>query len=221
VYTPETWWACTSARSLVDMGGWAVYQSPDGLVGVNGLEFILLTEDFYDNNTWRTDYSTETIGGNSEGRYVMFYDNGPAEKGSLIFDPVAGKNALTTSDFYTDLVYHEDQTGQLLVRDAFDTLARYDSGANMTFVWRSKIHQIRHRVNFAYLEVIANSYPVNVKLMAGQNWGSLNTAVFDDPVTERYTALPSGFEYDHWSIEISDTDEVIYVGLYEDMAEVG
>lgn len=221
VYTPERWWSCSSARSLVDMGGWAIYQSPDGLVAVSGLEFSLVTEPFYDNNTWRADIPADSIAGNSEGRYVLFWDNGVGTKGGVIFDPLMQKNALTTTDQYSNLVYHDNVTGTLLVRDGSNTLARFDTGTAMTYTWRSKIHQFPHPVNFAYLEVIANEYPVTITLRAGTNWGSVNTVVYSGNVAGRITALPSGFEFDHWSIEITDNAEVVYVGLYEDMAEVG
>ena len=43
VYTPEKSWACTSAKSLVDMGGWAMYCSADGLVAVTDSRFTLVT----------------------------------------------------------------------------------------------------------------------------------------------------------------------------------
>lgn len=221
VFIPERWWRCISGRSLVDMGGWAIYQSADGLVGVHGLEFVLLTEALYDNNRWLSHIPKRSIGGNSEGRYVLFWDNAVGVKGAIIFDPMMQKNAITTADFYSDIAHHNAINGQLLVRDENNTLASFDTAGGMKYTWRSKIHQFTQPANFAYLEVIANEYPVRVRLMAGDHWGQLSTVVFDKNVQERLCALPSGFEYDHWTIEVSDDRELVSIALYEDLSEVG
>lgn len=221
VFEPEKGYACSSARSLVDMGGWAIYQSPDGLIAVEGLKFILLTEEFYTNNLWRGQVPTNSIGGNSEGRYVLFWDNGAGERQGLVFDPLAGKNAITTTSLYSGLAYHDMPTGNLLVRDPdSNTVAVFDAGGKLPYVWRSKIYTLPTPTNFAFLELVANNYPVQVVLKAGDRWGQINT-VFSGNVAERIVPLPSGFESLSWSIEVSGTQEIVYAGLYEDLSEIG
>jgi len=221
-FTPEKGWPIAGGESLVDMGGWAIYNSPEGLVGVDGQSFTLLTEQLVDNNSWpvNSGYSSPKAG-NSEGRYVLFWDLGVYGNGSYIFDPKAGVNALTTSDFWSDVAYHNDEENTLYVESSTGYLAKYDWGTtNMTYTWKSKVYSTPGATNFAYLEVIAQSYPVTVKLSAGDNAWSGLSQIANLSVTDRFTALPSGFENFHWEIEISDDKEVVMVGLYEDMTEV-
>ena len=222
-FIPERGYPCNSADSLVDMGGWAMYSSLDGLVAVDGTKFTLVTEELITNNQWQNIVPGNSLAGNSEGRYVLFWETtDQLLRGTLIFDPGEGVNAMTTSTLHSDVAYTDPSTSRLLVRDDNDDLATWDWGANMTATWKSKSHVLSQETNFAYLELVANEYPVNVTLYAGMNsYNAGLTTVFNASVTGRYTALPSGFEYDTWEIKVSDNKDVVKVGLYEDMAEVG
>ncbi len=65
--------SCVSARSMVDMGNYVIYASPDGLVGVREQGAELLTEKILDKKTWAT-YDPETIHAYKyEDLYVAFY----------------------------------------------------------------------------------------------------------------------------------------------------
>lgn len=227
VYKPPGGWACTSKKTLVDMGGWAIYNSPDGLVGVDGTEFKLLTAEFFDNNSWIVKSSfVEAQAGNSEGRYVLFYNPDNTNYGSLIYDPAAGVNAVTTGgpETYSPLTYHDKASNILIVYDSnVGGLAAFDYSFFLAhqYTWRSKTYSFPAPVNFAYLEVVADAYPVTVQLFAGeQGYGGLSS-IFNTTVAGRITPLPAGFEYDRLEIELRGTSTVSYVALYEDLTEAG
>lgn len=230
VYIPEKGWACSSGASLVDMGGWAMYTSPDGLVSVEGQRFTLVTENLITNNQWDSlmPSGADIHAGNAEGRYVLFFQF-PASgaNGALIFDPTAGVDALTTTTFYSDFSHSNTLNGRLLVRDANNELAEFDYKALGVYSlrWVSKVFRMPEPTNFAYLEVSASQYPVTIKIRAGENpfttelGGSGLDEVYNTAVTTRISPLPSGFLSTEWEVEIIGTSEVSYVALYEDLQE--
>ena len=220
LFIPEQGWPCDSKYSVVDMGGWAIYSSPEGLVGVEGQTFQLLTKELVDRRAWSQLAPAGGVAGNSEGRYVYFFDDDAGYQGSIIFDIGAGKGALTTSTIWSDVAYSDPIERRLMIKDEINELAEFDAGLEMTYTWRSKYVVLGEPTNFAYLEVVANEYPVSVTLKAGADWGAIDT-VFDIAVAGRFTSLPSGFEYDHWQFEVSDDKELVFVGLYEDLTEAG
>ena len=48
--------ACLSEESVVDMGGWIMYMSPDGVAQLDGVRGRLATGDVVPRETWRTNY---------------------------------------------------------------------------------------------------------------------------------------------------------------------
>jgi len=222
VFIPEKSWPCSSGPSLVDMGGWAMYCSPDGLVAVDGTAFQLVTSELADNNWWSNNVPLDGIAGMSEGRYVYFWSkNAGTETGSWIFDPQNGTNALTTADTYSEVAYTDPNDRVLYIKDG-TKLAKFDWGATKyTYTWTSKIYSFQGETNFAYLELVAEDYPVNVVIEAADNAWSGMTEKFNANVGTRIQALPDGFAHYHWQFTVSDQQELVFVGLYEDMAEVG
>ena len=221
VFTPEESWACTSEKSLVDMGGWAMYMSADGIVAVRDQRFEVVTAALVTNNQWSQTVPLDGVAGNAEGRYVYFWSQSPSQQGAWIFDPSEGVNALTTAAIYSDLAYHNPADNVLYINSG-GRLAKFDFGTtNMTYNWKSRVYISPHPVNYAYLEVVADDYPINVTLSAGDNNRQGNPVRFDGAVTERITCLPGGFDATQWEIEVSGDEELVFIGLYEDLSEVG
>ena len=89
--------ACVSKKSMVDMGDYAMYASPDGLVAVAGNQVELVTEQLIDPKDWLSTYNPTTIQGFlHEGTYVGFHSVGTNDRAGFMFDPRRGKNAFTT-----------------------------------------------------------------------------------------------------------------------------
>ena len=83
--------ACVSKRSMVDMGDYAMYASPDGLVAVAGNQVELVTEQLIDPKEWLSTYNPTTIQGFlHEGTYVAFHGTGTSDRAGFIFDPRRG-----------------------------------------------------------------------------------------------------------------------------------
>lgn len=239
VFIPEKSWPCFAPQSMVDMGGWAIYVSRDGLVGVDGSTFTLLTEDLIDGISWDYHLDASAVGGNSEGRYVLFqrgafyYTFGAA---SYIFDPRGGMNALVTLPNSFSEVAYTDHENRLCVADDLNgsrKLAYFDnhSSTRLNYTWESKDYIVAGETNFAYLEVHAEAWPVTITVygeLMGTSERTAGTGVSGGSehvytITKNITALPAftGEAYNLYRIKIGGTNAVTAVILHEDLTELG
>lgn len=237
VFSPEKSWPCRAAQSIVDMGGWAIYVGSDGLVGVDGSSFTLLTEQLMDANTWQINTRPNSVAGNSEGRYVLFTDSG-VWKLSMMFDPQGGKNALVSIPNTHSFVTHTDSESKLAIKHG-NYLSYFDRGTTREeFTWQGKLHVLSGETNFAYLEVHADftggkSVKVHVR---GSDSGTPFTAGFVPTgypdvdtyiVTSAITALADSTAFSRYQLLVTTAgisnpvDEVTAVILHEDLSELG
>lgn len=132
--------ACVSGRSMVDMGDYVLYASPDGLVAVSESSADLITRGIITRRQWQKTYFPASIYAyRYEDLYLAFYLNGVGAIKAFIFDPVtkdfqdisetatAGFN-----DLLTDTLYLVD-TNQLYAWEGTETPKPY--------TWRSKVFQ--------------------------------------------------------------------------------
>lgn len=152
--------ACVSSRSMVDMGEYVIYASPDGLVAISASNATVITEGLFNKRTW-AQYQPETIHAEHyEGKYVAFY-GGTA---GFIFDP-SSKNFIEL-DFYAKALYNDLLTDTLYM-SINDQLKSFDESlASLTFEW-SKSIRLDYRVSpscaYVDLENAANvSFKVEV-----------------------------------------------------------
>jgi len=237
VFSPEKSWPCRAAQSIVDMGGWAIYVGSDGLVGVDGSSFTLLTEQLMDTSAWQFRTRPDSVAGNSEGRYVLFTNAGVWPL-SMMFDPQGGKNALVDIPDTHSYVTYTDSESKLVIKQG-SFLSYFDRGATrQEFAWQGKLHVLPGKTNFAYLEVHADftgGKSVEVRVM-GSNVGTpyaSSLASTDYPrvdvytVTSAITALSDEWAWDRYQVSISTigvtnpVTEVTAVILHEDLSELG
>lgn len=157
---------CLSRNSIVDMGGYVIYASYDGLVAVSGTDVQLITAPYMDRRTWLSQFSPEKIVAFAhEGRYVFsvgkvwwMYD--PAEQSGYTMLNIPNVTPATLVQAYYDA---QRDTTVLLRNDgnAFDVIP----GSGGAFHWRSKIYQTPP-VNFGAIQVLATKYPVTVDVWA-------------------------------------------------------
>lgn len=94
--------ACSSKRSMVDMGDVVIYASPDGLVAVSESSANLITEQIIRRDQWQAKYKPETIHAcHFEGKYIGFYNNSDG----FIYDPTT--QTLVDLDFYATATYND------------------------------------------------------------------------------------------------------------------
>lgn len=179
--------ACVSKRSMVDMGDYAMYASPDGLVAVAGNQVELVTEQLIDPKEWLSTYNPTTIQGFlHEGTYVAFHGTGTSDRAGFIFDPRRGKNAFTTLSLTSTTDprggYYDPEDGQLYLIDTTATNRKIQKfqGSNTlsTLKWKSKKFVTPSPTSMAWVSVNAEGYPFTVSVWAD------GTLIYVGTVTE-------------------------------------
>lgn len=133
----ETNHACLSARSMVDMGEYVVYASPEGLVGISANQVQVLTQDVISPKQWRAIYNPSTlIAVAFDGKYLAFYTDKAGAKKGFIFDP-ASRSLMPVSNYYSAM-YTDLSQGDVFVLDG-PNVCQFDRGLMpMPMQWRSK-----------------------------------------------------------------------------------
>lgn len=133
---------CVARRSIVDMGEFAMYASPDGLVAIVGANVEILTKPIMTREQWQLYNPSSIIAAQVEGRYIATYESSGTRKG-FIYDPQTQSftDLLTLSAraFTNDLL-----NDVLLMLDADGKIKKWnqDTAAFKPYSWISKWFQL-------------------------------------------------------------------------------
>jgi hypothetical protein len=192
---------CIAKRSMVDMGGYAIYAGYDGLVAIGGAEAQVITANTLTRDQWQA-LNPETIHGyRYDGAYLGFYSGG-----SFRFTPGVG---IEFFDVQADGGYYDIAEDILyLIQGA--NIAQWDKGAPLTYTWRSRVHELPPgSAAFTCGQVIADSYPVRLLVYAD----SQTVLDFAIPSAAMFR-MPAGFSlHREWEIELQATAEIRSVQL--------
>lgn len=157
-----------NARSLVDMGEYALYAGPDGLVRVGNGDAQVVTAGIVSAKQWIADFHADTIRAfEHEGTYVAFWYSGGVQ-GGFVFDPRNAENALSTLLLSTEVRggWVNPVDGQLYVIVG-DKIRKYRaSDTALTMTWKSKKFVTPGPISYPWLAVHAEAYPVEAKVWA-------------------------------------------------------
>ena len=142
--TPEkldTMQACLSGASMVDMGEYALYASPSGLVAATSGRAELITDKIITQREWAA-YKPETIHAyRYQDKYIAFYGDTAGTgsgTGGFVFDPRT--NTFFELDFYATAGFNTIGNDQLFLVVG-GQLKRWDADdeAPVPYTWKSKI----------------------------------------------------------------------------------
>lgn len=188
--------SCVAKRSMVDMGGYALYASPDGLVAVGGRESQVATRTVLSRDQWQAMDPAGIEAWPLDGRYIARYKDG-----MFAFTPGEGIEFFDTS---AEGGYYDTRRDTLyLIRSG--SVHAWRGGEPMTLRWRSKIHEFPPgAAGFNCARLVARGYPVRLRLLAD------GATVFDGDVpSTAMMRLPAGYaEAREWEIEIESSHEV-------------
>jgi hypothetical protein len=198
------------------MGSAVMYASPDGLVmatengGLNVVTEPLLTRD-----QWQDLVPSSIVGFNWEGHYIGFYDTGSVQKG-FIFDPRGGKDSFVDLGFHATAGFNELEEDELYLVVG-GAVKKFASGSSLSYTWRSKKFFTQRPVNPGVAKVQADSYGsgITFKLYADGALKHTETATSDS-----LFRLPSGYKANEFEIELSGSDPINEVCVYESAAEI-
>lgn len=210
--------ACVSIDSIVETGSSVYYASPDGIVGITSQGADVVTKGLFTKDQWQA-YNPSSIKASLyENRYIAIYTKSNGSRGMLIFD-FSGQGAVfTESDLNSGVaitaMYNDARTDTLYLAQGTN-IVRWDAGSNLPYIWRSKIFRTPFPMNFAFGQVVADTYPVTMNVYAD---GVLRQA---KTVTDNNAfRLVSGFRGFDWQIELRGTGRLTQAMISTSMEEV-
>lgn len=209
--------SCIHRATMVDMGDFAIYASPDGLVAVSGFDAKVITEELLTRDQWQSyvykaDGTVSTlVAAQYERRYVLFYDNGTAS-GGLLFDP--DEKSLVNLTTYATAAFFDVESDKLYLQVGTNVQV-WDAGPALTYTWKSGRRLADRAVNFDSARVDASAYPVTFKLYADGTLRHTQTVA-----DNRAFRLPGGYRAFDAEVELSGTADVRHVALATDIREL-
>ena len=209
--------SCVSKRSVVDMGNFVMYASPDGLVMATDGGLKLVTEPILTRDQWQALVPSTIVGFQYEGHYLGFYNDGSESKG-FIFDPRGGKDSYIKLDFHATAGFNDLENDELyLVVDG--SVVKFASHASnvLSYTWRSKKFYTQRPINPAVAKVNCDTYSPNptLKIYADGNLKHTQTVA-----NGNLFRLPSGYKANEFEVEIAGSVAVNDVCVYESSEEI-
>lgn len=206
--------ACVAPESVASMGAGVVWASNDGLcwwgpsTGPRILTAGVMTRD-----DWLALKPETVVGQMYEGLYLGSYDDGAGRKAFLI-DP-ANPTGLYFLDTGYEAMHFDELQDQLYVLNG-TSVQRWDGGTtSMTVRCKSKVFRAPAPVNMACAEVVADAYPVTLRVYADGVIQHTQTVTSRNPFF-----LPSGFLALDWQFELEAAGAVQGIAVATSMAEL-
>lgn len=210
--------ACVSAKSMVSMGRYAIYASPNGLVMASGGDAQLITGGIITNREW-ANYKPDSIHAyQHRGKYVFFWKKDATNKGGVIFDPRSPNDGFITFNQYFVAGYRDQDTDTLYLIDENKVLWKFDdnNASPRTYTWKSKRLSLDAPHCFTAARVLADSY-TNITI----NVYADNTLYHTQTVTNKQPfRLPRNGRYRIWQVEVIGVDAIREVAISETVTEL-
>lgn len=215
---------CMSLAGLVDMGDYIVYPGDDGLVMVSSGRLAMITGELFTREEWEKFNPSSFIAGENDGRYVCFYTGTDGVKAGFVFDPREPTATWTPLDFGADAAWTDPATGDLyIVMD--EGIWKWDAHPTERFVykWRSKRFLTAKPLCPAYARVVADAYPVDLRIWANkdpkhrEDFKEVLSITVED--SEAFV-LPDGYQADAFEFELTGIYDVKEVSIASSIAEI-
>lgn len=217
----EFFQACVAKRSIIDMGDYILYASPDGVCGIGPGMARILSEGVFDFDAWAALTPTSMFGARYNNFAVMCYTDG-ATHGAIMFDPRRMSETLTSFSFATQVtaLWTDPKTGELFVAQG-DNIREFDVAATkLTYTWTSGITVFPYSTNLGAARVRAETYPVTLRVYATLDDGQEKEQLFTVEDSRPFR-LQAGWLARDWWFEIEGTYKVnsVHIGqTIEDLA---
>lgn len=203
--------ACVAPLSAVSLGTGVAWASEDGLCWVDSDGPKVLTAGIMTREDWQALNPSSMTGSFFEGFYFGSYDSGAGRKGFLLAPGAKGIYFLSTGYPVT----HYDELKDQLYMYSGTSVLKWNAGTSLTATALSKVFRQPKPVNFGCAEVVADAYPVTLKVYADSSLK--HTQVVTAPGPFR---LPSGFLAQDWQLDLSSTNAVQAVMVAGSIAEL-
>ncbi len=153
--------AGVSAQALADSGSGVVYAATRGFVMAEGGGAQVVTDHLYKRASWDAVLPSTMIAETFDAKIVAFTD-----ATGLLLDPDEQGRQLTTTDETAQGLWNDMAADVLYVIQGASLMQWEGSTSCLTATWRSKAFRFPKPVDFSVVRVVAEAYPVTVKLYA-------------------------------------------------------
>ena len=153
--------SCINKHSIVDMGEYVLYASPDGLVAITGTSGQVVTRGLIKAKQWNSDFKPSVIKAFlHEGKYVAFWKDG-SNYGGWIYDPQVEDTILSTLSVSAEVRGGTTDIGSGNVYLIVGSNAmKYAGGTtNQTAKWKSKKYVTETPLSMGWVSVNAAIWP--------------------------------------------------------------
>ena len=209
--------ACLSKRSVVDMGGYLLYASPEGLVAVDGSTVKVVTATMFEEDDWRARFNPASISGFYwENKYVGFYDNG-TEQAGFIFNPGDETASFVPLTLYATAGYYDTGTDQLYLNvDGDLKVFSHPDEPERSYTWHSRDFRSAAPVPMAAVRIIGDG-SVTMEVFADGESVLVEPLLLSVSDTIR---LPSGYRAKEWSVKLTGIGSVEQIDLVTSVREL-
>lgn len=210
--------ACLSKRSIVETADGVAYASPDGLVVISPAGMNIITRTLMSKKQWQAYNPASMVGAMYDNRYHCFYTKTDGTRGLMIFD-FTGQGAVLVEHGQVDstavTAAHADPRTDTLYLAQGGNIVAFDKGSDATYTWRSKVYRLPFPINFSVGQVVADSYPVTMRIYADGSLRMTKT-VTDNNVFK----LKSGFRGMDWQFELEGSTRLTNAGISTSVEEM-
>lgn len=208
--------SCVSKRSVVDMGEYVLYASPDGLVMARDNGLSVVTGAILNRDQWQALNPSSMIGFLWEGYYLGFYASGSESKG-FIFDPRGGKNSFVKLDFHATAGFNDLENDELFLVIG-GSVVKFATGSNLSMSWKSKKFYTQRPICPGVAKVECDTYSPTPTFKLFADGALKHTQTVSSSSLFR---LPSGYKANEFEIQIEGSVAVNEVCVYESAGEIG
>jgi hypothetical protein len=205
--------AARSVQSVISLGHGVAWAAPDGMAYIGSYGQKILTAGLIHPDTWRAMHPETMVSATYLGLLFVFYDDASGARKGMVIDPGNPTGAYFLSKGY-QAAYTDPLTGSMFMLDSDGGIKKWDAGAAfMTATFRSKETRTPS-VNLGFARVIADAYPVTLRLLA-HGITMDTTTIVDDTVH----SLAGGYEANAWQIEVESASDAGVVSAHVAQAD--
>lgn len=199
-------------KSVVDMGGYIMAASPDGLLHIVQNNIAVATLDYFTLEQWQAYSPTTMLGFFFEGFYIGF-----SSTAAFMFDMRKQPYVLTTLSGFPTFVggYNDLSTDTLYLIDSTGAIYTWETAAVLSFTWKSKPLRVFPPVCPACGRIYASG-AVNLQLWADGVSVFGPTSIPDMSVFR----LPGGYRARQFQIQLSGSNPIDSVTIANAVSEL-
>lgn len=210
--------ACVSARSMVSMGRYAIYASPNGLVMASGGTARLVTGDIITAREWAAMTPPSIHAYQHRGKYLFFWYTDANNKGGVIFDPERPGDGFIRINQHFVAGHRDIESDVLYLIDSSKALSKFDanSASPVTYTWQSKRFSLDRPAGLTACRILADSY-ANLTVTVTNESGTHHT---QSVTSGKPFRMPRSGKKRWWQVKVSGTDGVRDIAMAEAVTEL-